>query len=420
VYGEIRGYKQLGSYAYFVVGSSVFRVDAAKNADEIGTIATTTGRVGIESNGLDLIVVDGTGGWVWNLTAETWTQIVDSDFPLCRDVVVTDGYYLVPKIGTGQIWRSDYNDGLSWGGLAFSTAGSDPDNIVAIIVDNKDIYTIGERSTEIWQNNGAATFNFIQLSSAFIQVGGTGTFARAGANNAIYWMGKDKNGQGQFFQCVGRIPANKATPAIIREFQSWGDLSDVEMWTYEQQGHNFVVVTSPSAGKTFVYDSSVDQWHERSTRILGVDGHWRISGHVLFNNIHLVGDYINGKIYELKTDSYDEDGETMVAVRRTPVMRNRQDRITCHSIKLITEPGVGLESGDDEDVNPNAILRWSKDGGRTWSSGVNVPLGATGEVENESEVTQLGQGKNWVFEWIISARVKRILLGAIAQVTVDD
>ena len=408
-----------GNYKYEVSGDKVLRIDSSKNVTELGTIGTSTGPLGMATNGLDLVVVDGTGGWVWDYTAETYTQITDPDFPACVSIIHTDGYYLVPKVGTGQIWRSDFNDGLSWGGLAFSTAGADPDPIVAISVHNRDVYTIGERTTEIWQNSGEATFNFVSIPSAFIQKGGVGPLAVTEGNNALYWISRDKDGQGQLMQCVGRVPSNKSTPAIIQEFQSWGDLSDIQMFSYEMEDHTHIVITSPSAGKTFVYDSTIGKWHERSTRILGVNGHWRISTHSLFNNLHLVGDFINGKIYELRLDAYDEAGATMVATRRASVIRAKQDMITVNSIELISEPGVGLESGEDEDVNPQAILKWSRDGGRTWSAEVDLPLGAIGETENRARTTQLGQGRNWVFEVSISAKVKRVITGAIAEIVVD-
>lgn len=417
---EIRGSLVFGGYLYVVGGDTVYRIDTAKSVTELGSIGTTTKPVGIATNGLDLIVVDGTGGWVWDFGTEVWAEITDVDFPLCKSVVVSDGYYLVPALGTGQIWRSDFNDGLSWGGLAFSTAGAHPDNIVAIWVDNKDIYTVGETSTEIWTNAGLATFNFVPISPAFIQKGGVGYAAVAGGNNAIYWVGKDRNGQGQVFQCIGRVPKNVATPAIVEEIQGWGDLSDIQMFTYEQLDHTHVVITSPSAGKTLVFDSTMAEWHERSSRTLGVNGCWRIATHSLFHNLHIVGDNKNGKLYELKTDVYDENGELMVAVRRTPVIRDRQERITINNLKIITNPGVGLITGDDSDVDPQMVCRWSKDAGRTWSAGVDVSLGKIGDTENSPEITQLGQGKNWVFEITTSARVKRLVMGAVAEIVIDD
>lgn len=416
---EIRGQLKYGSYTYAVAGSKLIRVSAAKVKVELGTLNTSTGRVGMATNGLDLVVVDGVQGWMWDYSLETFAQITDPDFPVCKSIIHTDGYYLVPKDGTGQIWRSDFNDGSSWGGLAFSTAGSEPDNLVAIALDNKDVYTIGENTTEIWYNSGAATFNFDPIIPAFIQMGGVGPFAVTNGNNALYWVAKDKNGQGRIVQCTGRIPATISTPFTDEKMKSWGDLSDIQMWSYEQLGHVFVVITSPSGDETLVFDSTEQKWHERSSRIGETDGRWRVSNHVLFNNLNLVGDKANGKIYELSPTAYDEDGSPMISIRRTPVIRDVQGRITINRVQVITQPGVGLSTGDDADVNPYATLKWSRDGGRTYPLSESIPLGAIGEVENTAEVLQLGQGVNWVFELSISAKVKRLILGAVAEVVYD-
>jgi hypothetical protein len=49
-----------------------------------------------------------------------------------------------------------------------------------------------------------------------------------------------------------------------------------------------------------------------------------------------------------------------------------------------------------------------------------MPLGKIGETENVSKVWQLGQGKNWVFRYKVSAAVKRVVLGAVMEAEEDD
>ena len=250
---EIRGTLVFGDYLYEVGGDKLYRVTALGVVDELGVITTSVvGPVGMATNGLDLVVVDGTSGFVWDFAAGTFARIVDPDFPPCSIIRHIDGYYLVPKKGTGQIWRSDFNDGSSWGGLAFSTAGANPDLVVGLEVSNRDVYVIGEQTTEIWVNSGAATFNFISIQGAFIEKGMPSTFASGEGNNAVFWVARDRDGQGQVVQVVGRLPTVVSTPAITRQIQSWGDLSDIQLFVYEQVGHTHVVITSPGSDETLV------------------------------------------------------------------------------------------------------------------------------------------------------------------------
>lgn len=415
---EIRGTLAFGNYLYVAAGRKLYRVDFWGASTEIGSLNTETGKVGIATNGLDVVVVDGLWGYVYDLATDVFARITDEDFPGGNTIAHMDGYYLVNKPNTGQVWRSDYNDGSSWHGLAFSTAGSDPDNIVSIIIDHRDVWTIGESTTEIWYNAGLPTFNFARIEGAYIEQGGVSNHATAKANNAVYWLGRDKLGQGQVFQALGRQPRVISTAPVSYSLSQYG-LSDAFMFSYQQVGHTHIVLTLPADKLTWVYDSSIGEWHKRSSIIDGYDDRWRAETHALFNGDHIVGD-AEGKLYKLKTDVYAENGTQMVATRTSPILRSKQNRITVDEVTIVHEPGVGLITGADEDIDPQALLSWSRDGGRTWSAEVDMPLGKIGEYDNMAKATQLGQGTNWVFKYKISAAVKRIVLGAIAEAEEDD
>jgi len=419
--GEVRAFLPVGDYLGVIVGDRLQRISTTGGITDIGDVSLlpSSGQISMATNGLDIVIVGGAIGYIYDLATETLSQIVDPDFPGGNNVVQTDGYYLVNKPGTGQIWRSDWNDGSSWDGLAFSTAGGDPDNIVSIIVDHRDVWVIGERTIEIWYNTGAATFNFARIEGAFIEQGGIAPHARTKINNAVYWLGRDQSGQNQVFQATGRQPKIIST-IPINNIISQCEQSNAFMFSYQQLGHNFIVLTFPSSDITLVYDSTVGMWHQRSSLITGVNRRWRANCHALFKGDHIVGDFTNGKLYKLKTDVYDEDGDPMVAVRTTPVIRSKQNRITVDQVQVVNEPGVGLITGGVEDVDPQAMFSWSRDGGRNFSAEVDMPLGKIGETENTSRVWQLGQGKNWVFRYKISAAVKRVVLGAVIEAEEDD
>lgn len=420
VTGEVRGMTTYNSILYVVVDRYLYRLYTPENKEVIGELDSSVGVVSMATNGVDLTLVDGLAGYTFDFATEVFSVITDEDFHPADKIVYVDGYYLVNRKGTGQIWRSDFQNGSSWDGLAFDSAGSNPDNIVGMEAYNKDVYTLGELSSEVWVNAGLPTFNFVPIEGAFLETGIVGPHASAATNNAIFWLGRDKDGKGRVFQVVSRSPSTVSNSAIIRSFRSWGDLSDVISFSYEQEDHSFVVFTSPSANKTLVYDSTTGQWHERSSRVDGVDGRWRANCHCFFDNKNLVGDFRNGKIYEVDLDTYEEDGEDLISVRRTPVMRDDQRRITVSRLQVVTDPGVGVSTGDDQDMDPKMSFRFSRDAGRTWITGDYMSMGKIGETENRAQVWQLGQGRNWVFEISVSARVKRIILGATAEVTIDN
>jgi hypothetical protein len=137
----VRGLIAVAGNVYVVAGISLFQVSVTGYKTLMGELGSYTGnRVSMASNGVDITLVDGTNGYTLDLSTKAFTQITDSNFPGGDVIVQIDGYYLVNRPGTGQIYRSDWNNGLSWGGLAFSTAGGDPDNVVGLIVDHLDVW----------------------------------------------------------------------------------------------------------------------------------------------------------------------------------------------------------------------------------------------------------------------------------------
>jgi hypothetical protein len=94
----------------------------------------------------------------------------------------------------------------------------------------------------------------------------------------------------------------------------------------------------------------------------------------------LVGDYENGNIYALDPTVYDDAGapqKWLRSWRALPTGQNNLKRTTHHLLQLDCESGVGLNTGQGSD--PQVMLRWSDDGGHTWSNEHWSPMGKIGE-----------------------------------------
>jgi hypothetical protein len=74
------------------------------------------------------------------------------------------------------------------------------------------------------------------------------------------------------------------------------------------------------------------------------------------------------------------------------------------------EAGVGLSTGQGDD--PQMMVRWSDDGGHTWSNLRTVTMGRIGQYRARARLRRLGSGRDRVFEISISDPVKRVILGA--------
>jgi len=179
------------------------------------------------------------------------------------------------------------------------------------------------------------------------------------------------------------------------------------------------VLTFPTGNATWAYDTLTGLWHERRSEYLSsisnAQGRHRGNCHAFFDRKHLVGDYETGLIYEQALDTYLEGTCAIRRVRRCQTLANLQKRLFFADLQILFQHGVGLATGQGDD--PEAMLRWSNDGGQTWSNEAWVNIGKAGETRARAIWRRLGTGRNRVFELAITDPIKVVVLGAWSNVT---
>ena len=74
------------------------------------------------------------------------------------------------------------------------------------------------------------------------------------------------------------------------------------------------------------------------------------------------------------------------------------------------QPGVGLQTGQGDD--PQAMLRWSSDGGSTWSNEHWVTIGKVGKYNNRAIWRRLGWARDRIYEVVVSDPIKAVIVSA--------
>ena len=80
----------------------------------------------------------------------------------------------------------------------------------------------------------------------------------------------------------------------------------------------------------------------------GRQDRYRANCYAFFNDLHLIGDYQNGKIYKLDFDTYADDGNTVIAERITRAVHQERKRLFFPHFEIEFEAGVGLVASDEE------------------------------------------------------------------------
>jgi hypothetical protein len=193
-------------------------------------------------------------------------------------------------------------------------------------------------------------------------------------------------------------------------------MSDAIAYTYQQDGHAFYVLVFPSANTTWVYDVSTQAWHERAGFTNGAFTRHRSNCQMSFNNKIIVGDFESGNIYSFDLEVYADNGQIQKWLRTwraLPTGQNNLKRTAQHSLQLDCESGVGLNLGQGSD--PEVMLRWSDDGGHTWSNEHWATIGKIGQFYRRVFWRRLGMTlklRDRVYELSMTDPVKIAIVGA--------
>lgn len=394
-----------------VSGNQVWRVSRTWAADLLGTIPSREGAVGISDNGTQIIVADGVQGFLWT-EAGLWAPITSENYPNGTSVWFQDGYFLTIKPETGELWISGLYDGASWDGLDFSTAEGSPDPLVGGLSIHREAWLFGPRSTEVFYNSGSAGTTFARLDGAYIEYGCIAAGSIQKLANTVVWLGADNNGHGVILKAAQYQPARISNFAVEFALSQYGDLSGATAWTYSNGGHHFYCLQIPGADTTWVYDDALGIWHERTYwhPMKGQQKH-RGACHAFAYGTNVVGDRENGNIYALETSALTDNTAAIRRERVSPHISKNRIRAQHRMLELDMQVGVGLD-GTQQGSDPQVMLQWSNDYGRTWSNEHWMAAGKIGQTLQRVRWKQLGMGVDRVYRVVITDPTVTALVGA--------
>jgi len=383
-----------------------------------------------------------------------FAQITDVDFPGAGSVGYLDGYFVFNEPNSQKFWVTSLLDGTSVDPLDFASAEGYPDDVVALIVDHREIFLFGNTSVEVWYDAGTPDFPLARIQGAFMEVGCEAAYSVAKLDNSVFWLGSDARGRGIVYRANGYTPARISTNAVEYAIQSYGNITDAIGYTYQQDGHPFYVLIFPSAEATWVYDVSTQLWHERAAFENGLFVRHRSNCQMSYNDEIVVGDYEDGRVYAFDLDVYADDDQTqkwLRSWRALPAGQNNLKRTAHHSLQLDAETGVGLaqypsydtaekllteaglylttEAGDylttsaylaAPGYDPQVMLRWSDDAGHTWSNEHWNSMGKIGAYGTRTIWRRLGMTekiRDRVYEVSGTDPVKIAIMGAELFIT---
>jgi hypothetical protein len=348
-----------------------------------------------------------------------WSVLPSTDgaFTSGSSVDIVDNYFVYNRPDTQQFGASAALSPIS-PALSFASKDGAPDDLVSLIVDHREVYLLGEVSSEVWIDAGTSPFPFQRIPGTSTQHGIAAKFSVARLGNSFAYLSRNIRGQAQIVQMNGYVPTRISNHAVENSLTNQV-VSDAIAWTYQLEGHEVYVINFPSINLTWCYDVASGMWHKwLYTNNLGQYERARGNCCVQFQGLVMVGDYSNGKIYKLDPLNYTDDGQQVRRLRRAPHLVADFQREYFDELQIQFQPGVGNSTGQGE--NPQAMLRWSDDGGSTWSTEHWTSIGLIGRYKNRAIWRRLGTARDRVFEVSLTDPVKAVIVSANLKTSVGE
>ena len=330
---------------------------------------------------------------------------------------------------------------LGFDSLDIAAKSGNADPIVGISTTHRELWLIGELTTEVWIGTGAADFYFQQVQGAFIDHGCAAKYSISAQDVLNFWLMQDKQGNAIIVKGSNYSIGEISTPAIVAAIKTYAVISDAIGYCYQQQDHSFYIITFPTANKTWAYELVTGQWHE----LAWADGNGNFNRHrgnccMFVYGKNIIGDWERGILYNLDPHALTDAGSPIVRLRTFPHMIIDGKRVNHNQFIVdlqvgatdLMPPPEDLIFGDfnndfNNDFNyitqayvptevPLVTLKWSDDRGATYNDGITQSIGLGGEYLKQLSFWRLGQARDRVYEVSWSSPVITALNGAFLQI----
>ena len=388
--GPCRGMAYVENKGLYVLGGS-----AVCLFDDIGVPTPCTG---ISIPGTDMatmapnqngtpqlaIVADGTYFMV-----NTGTNVVSKPAPANlpanpNGVAFLDGY-LVFSFPNGQFWQTNINDALTVNALAFAVAQSLSSSLRTIANHRGALILLMQEGMELWEDAGTYPFAFARIRAS-IGIGCISAATVAEVDQTLMWV----DHLGIVRQLTASEPvrvSNHTLERLIGEL-TYAEREALYATVTQFAGHAFYALTSPYW--TWEFDFATNLWHERQS---GGLQNWFARGWTLFNSKNIVGSSQDASIHLVSEAAQDESGNLFTFMAQSAPAHAYPNGLVFDELDVDIIPGQAIIGASADAANPQIILSWTDDGGKTWQGGRQASMGRVGQNMATAAFYQLGSSR---------------------------
>lgn len=419
-----RGMHVFQNQLYKVTGDRLMRVEQDGSQRSMGAIRGSK-RCVFVSNAYDMIIV--TGGLVYRFNGTSLRSTTNPALENPQAIAYLNNQAIYDGAGSRFV-VSNPGDLTVINGLNYAAAESSGDDLVRPYVYQQTLYLMGTGTIESWYNSGVGNPPFSRIDGSIVQVGLGAIYSTDHNNHGVFFLGADRSVyvlQGGNAQSVSTIP-------LSQEFAGYRRIDNAIGFCFRIDDQDFYQLTFPTVGKTWCYCLQSAAWFERSS---GRRPHIATSYAFCYGK-HLIAhdQYVLEWRPDLCTDGVNIplDNSEVVAPAYPEPTQIIRERITAAingnligapgrnmhmgRLEVLFEAGRGVASGQGR--NPEIMMSFSDDAGRTWSNEMRGHIGRMGSFLATASWSGLGSFQSRVIRFRVSDPVPCTLLAASADIEV--
>lgn len=371
----VRGTHDCEGKLFAVAGTGLYQISNSGVAIPIGTVPGVQRAAFAHNqvtNGNQLVVVNGSAGYVYDTPTQVYQRITDPGYPGGITADFVDGYIVGIEPGRRFAYNSDLANALEYNTLDRFTSEYKPDLLVTQVVSNNELILLSETSGEVFYNSGASQQPF-RTKRVFFDKGCSGRSNAAVLDNSFVFHASD----GMFYLYDNGTPKRISTRPIEQAVAglNW---SQAFCQTWVDRGHSVAYWTFPG-GHTWGWDASSGKFHRRAS--FGLD-RWRANTLTRWDDEWIAGDYQTGRLWVVDWDYHLEGDQEFVSEITGVVLSDNQNPLTMPRLEVMLDTGQPITAAPNplfpaQPEAPTIAVPPLPDGfvGQSWPGGTFTAAG---------------------------------------------
>jgi hypothetical protein len=402
---------------FTVAGSHFYELFATAPPTDRGMVSRDARPVYFAANHSQILICSAGVLSVFTLSTNALVPVDASQLAgsIVARVDYVDGFFVALFRDTGKFQYSSPEDGTTWDAGNTAIVSTFPDNVQTFVPNFREPIFFGLKQSQAYYDSGNL-FTFDADPSGFIEQGTCAPDSVRKLDNAVFFLSGNDMGQGIVYRMNGFSPVRVSDHALEYALSTYPKISDAIAYTFIDQGHSFYHLYFPAANASWRYDVATGFWHQVGFwNGSSFDAH-RSQCHCFAFGQHLVGDWRTGSIYSMSIKNVQDFGNNIRRVRRAPPISTENQWLFFNKLQIDLEVGLGpmppLLDGTGRPRDPQAFLRWSDDGGKTWSNTRTMNCGKAGEYKKRVIEWRLGHSRDRVFEFSVADPIQWRIIDA--------